>query len=100
MIGISHDRLIARSPCGLQQVAHVFKEYAQMGERMGHDETLVHIGLPHQFLHIAIGAHRYEAFATAVVAIPEVLHDPKNPEHDAVNAGPILGQCGGVKAGQ
>ena len=51
-----------------------------MRHRLAADESLVHVRLPGEALHIGIVAHLHEALAAFVAAIPEVLHDPENPE--------------------
>ena len=70
----------------LEEVAHVLSEDAQMRDRARADQPLVHIGLPGQFLDMRVGAHRDEALAPLVVAIPEILHQPQDPEDAAVRA--------------
>src|SRR5271166_165152 len=55
-----------------------------MRNRIGAFKFLMHIGLPCQPLHVGIAADADEALAALVVLIPEMLHDPEDPEDAAM----------------
>ena len=101
-IGNSQARLI-RDQAVCSSVTQIFCEDPQIGQRAGVDEPFGHIGRPDQLLHIVILAHRDEPLAAPIVTIPEVLHDPKNPEHPAMRAQegpPGLAQRAGIAGNQ
>ena len=58
----------------------ILHENAQVSGRLFADQFLVHVGFPSQPLHVRVCTHRDEALAPPVVAVPEMLQQPQNPE--------------------
>ncbi len=65
-------------------MSQVFEENSHVRHRIAAWKRLVHVCFPGEPLDVPVLADADKALAAPIVAIPEILHHPENPEHAAV----------------